>query len=345
MKFFRNNPLEKFFFVINNTIIINNIRDKKIDKSNYCTNLLRVWYRVKIKIKLRIFDKHFKLENYSQQYWFQNLDSITKLLDQASNLNITSNCQKITQQRSKIPKKFLNCSIDAQKKTHRTSFNDLIINSSANHAICHNWKISLFNALVRAKYPPQISQKRGGAEKGGEKGGRERKKEFERESETSERKKNKSSSLLAVDNVGVRLHRDTYRNELVYRRCVKLQRKRGRGRRSHGNWSEKLVEECWKEKGDEESWKYWKESTVPRLSITSSHFIIFCAHISVFGVDSVQSTGHDESAYLEVAIKLTIGRKREVLLISFPSPLSSPPRRDHFDLVANPSVLQSSRDF
>lgn len=183
------------------------------------------------------------------------------------------------------------------------------------HCLTHSYVQS-----IHPRYPRSVEE-----QKGGEKGGRERKKEFEREWETSERKKNKSSSLLAVDNVGVRLHRDTYRNELVYRRCVKLQRKRGRGRRSHGNWSEKLVEECWKEKGDEESWKYWKESTVPRLSITSSHFIIFCAHISVFGVDSVQSTGHDESAYLEVAIKLTIGRKREVLLISFPSPLSSPP--------------------
>lgn len=189
MKFFRNNPLEKFFFVINNTIIINNIRDKKIDKSNYCTNLLRVWYRVKIKIKRRIFDKHFKLENYSQQYWFQNLDSITKLLDQASNLNITSNCQKITQQRSKIPKKFLNCSIDAQKKTHRTSFNDLIINSSANHAICHNWKISLFNALVRAKYPPQISQKRGGAEGRRERWKREKKRVWKGVRDVGEKEK------------------------------------------------------------------------------------------------------------------------------------------------------------
>lgn len=137
----------------------------------------------------------------------------------------------------------------------------------------------LTHSYVQSIHPRSIPEERGGTEGW--------KKEREREEKslkgTSERKKNKSSSLLAVDNVGVRLHRDTYRNELVYRRCVKLQRKRGGGRRSHGNWSEKLVEECWKEKGDEESWKYWKESTVPRLSITlTSSSSSLCAHILVF---------------------------------------------------------------
>lgn len=58
-------------------------------------------------------------------------------------------------------------------------------------------------------------------------------------------------------------------------------------------------------------------------TIDHSHFIIFPAariSSSFFGVDSVQSTGHDESAYLvEVAIKLTIGRKERV--VNFLPPL------------------------
>lgn len=76
-------------------------------------------------------------------------------------------------------------------------------------------------------------------------------------------------------------------------------------------------------------------------TIDHSHFIILQpvrAYLGLLGVDSVQSTGHDESAYLEVAIKL-IERKRELVnflsssFIPFPSP-----RHDHFDLVANLSL-------
>lgn len=93
------------------------------------------------------------------------------------------------------------------------------------------------------------------------------------------------------------------------------------------------------------------EKRAPSLDYRSLslHHLPGCAHIFlVFGIDSVQSTGHDESAYLvELAIKLTIGRKERVVNF-LPSSFIPPPslRYDDFDLVANLSpCCESSRDF
>ena len=178
------------------------------------------------------------------------------------------------------------------------------------HCLTHSYVQS-----IHPRYP----QKRGGTEK--------RKRERKRKSLKGSRRerKNKSSSLLPVDNVGVYVCIGTrIATNLCIDAALKLQRKRGRGRRSRGDRSEKLplVEECWKEKGDGRGKVgNTEKKRSPRLSITlTSSSSLCCARILVFEVDiNVQSTGHDESAYLlEVAIKLTTGRKREVLLISFP---------------------------
>ena len=200
------------------------------------------------------------------------------------------------------------------------------------HCLTHSYVQS-----IHPRYP----QKRGGTEKRKRKREREKKKEFERE---SERKKKQVVVIVARWQCGcIRLHRDTYRNELVYRRCVKAAKKAGPrpsfSRRpewetpSRGGVLE--GKRGWKGK----SWKYWKKEITS--TIDHSHFIIFPVLCSYLGLRSGYQRAINRPRWICLSAgsrnKIDDREKRRgiVNFLSFPPPLFL---LDRFDLVANLSL-------